>query len=226
MSHVLTYQFGHEITNRPDIIDIHQRYWKLYGDPENPAIFRYTFKDLADLNRKIGHTSIGFSAVQVDDEPGVIIETMLLQTSGNNSEIPRTFKELTNEDYSNYNIMGNTRVLVTFTVDETKRRIIPRGAQRLPDFVLEQMLELYKDSEFIITYSPATQSALKLHTRHGAKPVMFLPNARPGLYMGNERAEDVVVMGYTWPRFMQPDEFTAKMSIQPCQQEPRIPAFV
>lgn len=222
MSHVLTYQFGHNIANRHGVVGIHQRYWKLHGDPEDPAIFRYTFKDLADLNRKIGHTGIGFSAVQVNDEPGVILETMLLQTSGNNSEIPRTFRELTNEDYSTYDIMGNTRVLVTFTVDETKRHITLRDEKRLPDAVLEQMLELYKDSEFVITYSPATQSALKLHKRHGAKPVMFLPNARPGLYIGNERAEDVVVMGYEWPRFMQPGEFTATML---GQQEPRIPAF-
>jgi len=40
-----------------------------------------------------------------------------------------------------------------------------------------------------------------MHLRHGARPVMRLPKARPGLVIDGAPAEDVVVMGYEWPSY-------------------------
>lgn len=226
MPHELTYQFGRNITKRPGIVNIHQKYWKIEGDEENPANFRYTFRDLTDLQRKIENTDHGFACVHVDDEPGIILETMLLQTSGNNDEIPKTFDDLTGRDYSKYNMMGNTRVFVTFTVDAEKRHIKPYDDRRLPDLALEQFIDQYRDAEFKITYSPFTQAAINLHTRHGARPVALLRSARPNLCIQGESAEDVIVMGYAWPKFMPEDQFAAIKARLASRQEVRAHAFV
>lgn len=187
---MLHYEFGTEIVNPQPFFDLNRKY---FGS--------YTGSDLMDFRRRLETTKGGIGCAYYDKAPASVLQTMRFSSGGNNDDIPRTSDKLTGgETYENYDIRGNTVVFVTFVVERTLRHMNIDGSN-LTDTALERFLSNYNNAEFRITYTPAIKHAVKMHLRHGAKPVIRLPKARPGLVIEDVPAEDVIVMGYKWPRY-------------------------
>lgn len=184
---VIDYYFGERIpkAQRQDVVDIHRSNWS-----------DYAFRNVEDLDTKIGLYGDGISCLSVDDVPVGVGESWLILTEGRNEDIPKTEKALREcADRS-----GNTRVLVTCTIKGTERskRI---GGPRLVDIYLTHLFKYYEPSDFCITFSPDTPPAQKLHDRHNACYMgddFLLVDARPGLVLEGVPAANVRPRGYKW----------------------------
>ena len=187
---MLHYEFGTGIRNPSPFFELNQRY---FGN--------YAGSDFHDFRMRLRRTRDGIAGAYFNGEPTAVLQTMRFQSGGNSLEIPKTSGELTGgETYMNYDPAGNTLVFVTFTVEPSLRHQSVNGSH-LTDAALKDLISHYDGVEFMITYSPATRAAVKMHLRHGARPVMRLPKARPGLVIDGAPAGDVVVMGYEWPSY-------------------------
>jgi len=199
MPDVLTYRFGHDITNRQQLIDIDQAYWKLIV---NGSIdFRYTIKNSEEFDRMIERSPHGFAAVYVNEKPALLLKAMMYVTGGLNMNIPQASDKLTgNGTWETFNPEGDTVTFVTCTASPAffGYRI---GDVRLTDDVIRKACKEYSDKRFKTTYSPVNIHATITHTRNGALPVTLLPKARPGLVVDDIPSEDVLIWGYDWPTF-------------------------
>ena len=187
------YRFGEKIPqeNRQEIVDMHA----MWCD--------YAFRNVEDLNTKIGTYGDGISCLFVDGRPSGVCESWLIFTDGKNEDIPTTEKELRERADKK----GNTRVLVTLTIKNAERSVRIDN-QKLSDIYLRHILQYfhkfsdsYGASDFYITYSPDTPHAQKMHDRHDACYLdddFLLENARPELVLEGTPAANARPRGYKW----------------------------
>lgn len=181
----LDYLFGGEIqqAQMQPIVDMHS-VWQ-----------GYAFKDTEDLDAKIDTYDDGISCMLVNGTPVGVDESWLIMTEGKNDDIPRTEKELRERR----DRKGNTRILVTHTIEKVER-LVQIDGQKLADIYLMRLLKHY-ESEFCITYSPDTPPAQRMHDRHDACYLdndFLLVDARPGLILEGTSAANVRPRGYRW----------------------------
>ncbi len=166
------------------LVALHKRYW---GDV-------YGFRDTRDLFEKAELYTGGIAYMNIDGVPRVVCEVPLIRTYGEEKNIPRTAAELLDR----LDPGGDTRVLSTFSVEEEFRHI-QIGEERIIYVALKRFAMHFGD-KYEITFSPDTPKAQHLHGRYDAYPIIFLPNARPGLYIEGVRAEDVRPRAHRWTR--------------------------
>ena len=193
MPDVLTYRFGHDITNRQQLIDIDQAYWKLIV---NGSIdFRYTIKNSEEFDRMIERSPHGFAAVYVNEKPALLLKAMMYVTGGLNMNIPQASDKLTgNGTWETFNPEGDTVTFVTCTASPAffGYRI---GDVRLTDDVLRRTEELLLQSTVRTLDAVHIASALLFQESTGIGLTFVTSDKRQAEFTNDKGLKTVFVGG-------------------------------